>query len=190
MADNKPISKDYLLTQFKNYETEIINKKYIEKEDGKSLLADTDKADYDDAVSKAHEHTNSSVLDKFSEDNEGNPLYDGKPVIDEVNVQADFLTEGGFGKLRYYNGAFQYYDETSSTWIDTSATPDNVVVMNITPNSMKSISAKNMYQAIIYVFFISVRALSAVQCIPMKTVRILLKTIMYMTREICSMKIL
>ena len=37
MANEKPISKDYLLTQLKNYETEIINKKYIEKEDGKGL---------------------------------------------------------------------------------------------------------------------------------------------------------
>lgn len=37
MANEKPISKGYLLTQLKNYETEIINKKYIEKEDGKGL---------------------------------------------------------------------------------------------------------------------------------------------------------
>ena len=37
MANEKPISKDYLLTQLKNYETEIINKKYIEKEDCKGL---------------------------------------------------------------------------------------------------------------------------------------------------------
>lgn len=29
MADNKPISKDYLLTQLKNYETHIINEKYV-----------------------------------------------------------------------------------------------------------------------------------------------------------------
>lgn len=57
-----------------------------------------------------------------------------------VDVQADFLTSDGFGKLRYYNSHFQYYDDTTSTWVDTSVTPDNVYVMNITPQPMKSIS--------------------------------------------------
>lgn len=57
-----------------------------------------------------------------------------------VDVQADFLTSDGFGKLRYYNSHFQYYDDATSTWVDTSVTPDNVYVMNITPQPMKSIS--------------------------------------------------
>ena len=91
-------------------------------------------------LNKSHDHSNKEILDKFSEDNEGNPLYDGKPVIDEVNVQADFLTEGGFGKLRYYNGAFQYYNESSSTWIDTAATPDNVYILNMIPQTMQKIT--------------------------------------------------
>jgi hypothetical protein len=59
-----------------------------------------------------------------------------------VDVQADFLSSDGFGKLRYYNSHFQYYDESTSTWVDTSVTPDNVYVMNITPQPMKSISCK------------------------------------------------
>lgn len=58
----------------------------------------------------------------------------------EVDVQADFLTSDGFGKLRYYNGHFQYYNESTSTWVDTSVTPDNVYVMNMTPQPMKSIA--------------------------------------------------
>ena len=45
----------------------------LDKEDGKSLLSAIDKAKYDDAVTKAHEHTNSTVLDKFDEDVDGNP---------------------------------------------------------------------------------------------------------------------
>ena len=57
-----------------------------------------------------------------------------------VDVQADFLSSDGFGKLRYYNSHFQYYDDATSSWIDTSVTPDNVYVMNITPQPMKSIS--------------------------------------------------
>lgn len=56
-----------------------------------------------------------------------------------IDVQADFLTEDGFGNLRYYNGHFQYYDEESSTWIDTSVTPENVYVINMIPQVMKSI---------------------------------------------------
>ncbi|MGN0602377.1 MAG: hypothetical protein ACI4I2_00210 [Oscillospiraceae bacterium] len=59
-----------------------------------------------------------------------------------VDVQADFLTEVGFGKLRYYNGHFQYHDENSDTWVDTSVTPDNVYVMNMTPQPMQSITCK------------------------------------------------
>ena len=54
-----------------------------------------------------------------------------------VDVQADFLTDGGFGNLRYYNGHFQYYNTTSSAWVDTSVTPDNVCVINMMPQSMK-----------------------------------------------------
>ena len=56
-----------------------------------------------------------------------------------VDIQGDFLTSDGFGNLRYYNGHFQYYDESSSTWIDTSVTPSNVYIMNMTPQEMKSI---------------------------------------------------
>lgn len=52
-----------------------------------------------------------------------------------VDVQADFLTEGGFGKLRYYNGHFQYFD--GNNWIDTSVTPDNVYIMNMMPQPMQ-----------------------------------------------------
>ena len=56
-----------------------------------------------------------------------------------VDIQGDFLTSDGFGNLRYYNGHFQYYDTATSTWIDTSVTPDNVYIMNMTPQEMKNI---------------------------------------------------
>ena len=58
-----------------------------------------------------------------------------------VDIQGDFLTSDGFGNLRYYNGHFQYYDESSSAWVDTSVTPSNVYIMNMIPKEMKKIFA-------------------------------------------------
>ena len=77
---------------------------------------------------------NNNIIVTFSDNTTQNI---GKLSID---VQADFLTSDGFGKLRYYNGHFQYYNESTSTWVDTSVTPDNVYVMNMTPLPMESIS--------------------------------------------------
>lgn len=54
-----------------------------------------------------------------------------------VDVQADFLTETGFGNLRYYNGKFQKYQ--NGAWVDTAATPENVLVVNMMPNPMQRI---------------------------------------------------
>lgn len=54
-----------------------------------------------------------------------------------VDIKGDFLTSDGFGNLRYYNGKFQYYDEVTSTWKDTSVSPQNPIVVNIIPGSMK-----------------------------------------------------
>ena len=56
-----------------------------------------------------------------------------------IDVQADFLTSEGFGNLRYYNGHLQYLDSATSTWVDTSVTPDNVYIMNMMPQPMVSI---------------------------------------------------
>ena len=53
-----------------------------------------------------------------------------------IDVQADFLTEDGFGNLRYYNGHFQYYDTTTKTWVDTSVTPSSVYIINMMPQPM------------------------------------------------------
>ena len=57
-----------------------------------------------------------------------------------IDVEADFLTETGFGKLRYYNGVLQYYNNTTSSWIDTSITPDNIYIINMMPQPMQKIS--------------------------------------------------
>ncbi len=85
-----------------------------------------------------------SSITKDSNDNIIITLSDGttKNVGSlKIDIQGDFLTSDGFGNLRYYNGHFQYYDESSSTWIDTSVTPSNVYIMNMTPQEMKKIFA-------------------------------------------------
>lgn len=54
-----------------------------------------------------------------------------------INVSADFLTNKGFGNLRYYNNKFQSYDTSSSSWADIQATEDNPLIMNLAPQSMQ-----------------------------------------------------
>ena len=77
---------------------------------------------------------NNNIITTFTD---GTTENIGKLAID---VEADFLTETGFGSLRYYNGVLQYYDNTTSSWIDTSITPDNVYIMNMIPQPMQKIS--------------------------------------------------
>ena len=86
--------------------------------------------------------TSISSITKDSDDNiiftftDGTTQSIGKLPVD---IQGDFLSSDGIGNLRYYNGHFQYYDNATSTWIDTSVTPSNVYIMNMTPQPMKSI---------------------------------------------------
>lgn len=55
----------------------------------------------------------------------------------DFDASADFLTENGFGKLRYYDNKFQYYDAISSSWIDTIPTLDNSFIIQLTPSSVR-----------------------------------------------------
>lgn len=54
-----------------------------------------------------------------------------------VNVEANFLTSGGFGNLRYYQGKLEYFDTATETWVETSVTPDNVYIINMMPQAMR-----------------------------------------------------
>lgn len=60
-----------------------------------------------------------------------------KSVKSGVDVASSFITEDGYGNLRYYNGKFQYYDTSSQSWIDTSVSPDNPYIINMIPDSMQ-----------------------------------------------------
>ena len=59
----------------------------VDKETGKSLLADTDKANYDDAVSKAHTHSNKNLLDKLGQDSNGALTLDGGAVAEAISEE-------------------------------------------------------------------------------------------------------
>ena len=59
----------------------------VDKETGKSLLADVDKANYDDAVSKAHTHSNKDLLDKLGQDSNGALTLDGGAVVSVMSEE-------------------------------------------------------------------------------------------------------
>ena len=59
----------------------------VDKETGKSLLADTDKANYDDAVSNAHTHSNKDLLDKLGQDSNGALTLDGGAVVEVMSEE-------------------------------------------------------------------------------------------------------
>lgn len=92
-----------------------------------------DKGDAGRSITRITTDDNNNVIVTFSDNTVQNI---GQLDID---VQADFLTEGGFGNLRYYNGHFQKYDANSDAWVDTTATPDNVYIFNMVPQAMKKI---------------------------------------------------
>ena len=55
----------------------------------------------------------------------------------DFDASADFLIENGFGKLRYYNNRFQYYDSDTSSWIDTIPTMENSVFIELVPDFVR-----------------------------------------------------
>lgn len=90
--------------------------------DGRSILSVT--KDDDDNIVVTYSDNTSEVIGKLS-----------------VDVQADFLTSDGFGKLRFTDNKFQYYDEESSQWVDTFVTPDNTYIITLTPQPMEKFIA-------------------------------------------------
>ena len=107
---------------------------FIDGQDTGIIAEGTDGVD-GKSISTITKDDNNNIIVTFTD---GSIQNIGKLSID---IQGDFLTSDGFGSLRYYNGHFQYYDESSSTWIDTSVTPSNVYIMNMTPQEMKKIFA-------------------------------------------------
>ena len=153
-----PIDKEYLISSLKNFDKYVLSKKYTngvtyEPKIGNvnvvSKIEDTNvKATVDNenkniifdfaipqgrSIKSINKDNSDNIIVTFSDNTTQNI---GKLNVD---VQADFLTANGFGNLRYYNGKFQYYNTDLQEWIDTAATPDNVLVINMIPNPMQHI---------------------------------------------------
>lgn len=122
----------------------------VDKETGKSLLADTDKTNYDDAVTKAHTHENKEVLDGITSDKvtawdnksefsgSYNDLND-KPTIDvelsntsENAIQNKVVTKE-INKL-YSDISFNDHDTATSGTSFTDAEDGNMLVTDWTKN--------------------------------------------------------
>lgn len=122
----------------------------VNKEDGKALLADTDKTNYDDAVTKAHTHDNKSVLDSITSDKvtawdnksdfsgSYNDLND-KPTIDaelsntsENAIQNKVVTKE-INKL-YSDISFNDFDTATDGTSFTDAEDGNMIVTDCTRN--------------------------------------------------------
>ena len=81
---------DTKLADDSTYSSNKINNTYVAKEEGKSLVEDTE-------ISKIHEHNNKAYLDKLGENESGKPTYDGKEIgtggsganIDDTNISTD-----------------------------------------------------------------------------------------------------
>lgn len=76
---------------------------------------------------------NNNIIVTFSDNTTQNI---GKLNID---ISADFLTDNGFGNIRFNNSKFQYYDSASSTWVDINITDSNKFIVNLVPQNMKNI---------------------------------------------------
>lgn len=151
MSDKKYIDKQYLLETLRNFDKEILSKKYTNNgqgtpgqngtiphigDNGNWFIGDTDTnvsalGKDGKSISKIISDETNNIIVTFSD---GTTQNIGKLSVD---VQADFLTEDGFGNLRYYNGKFQAFQNGS--WADTAATPNNVIVVNMMPNPMQRI---------------------------------------------------
>lgn len=122
----------------------------VNKEDGKALLADTDKTNYDDAVTKAHTHENKEVLDGITSDKvtywdnksdfsgSYNDLND-KPTIDaelsntsENAIQNKVVTKE-INKL-YSDISFNDFDTATDGISFTDAEDGNMLVTDWTKN--------------------------------------------------------
>ena len=159
MLNQKAIDKQYLLNSLKNFDKEILSKKYLNNDmgikgdkgepgengitphigtNGNWYIGETDtgvvaQGKEGKSITNISKDDNNNIIIIFSD---GTTKNIGQLNID---IQANFLIEEGFGNLRYYQGKLEYYNASTQTWIETSVTPDNVYIFNMIPQSIKHI---------------------------------------------------
>ena len=156
MSDKRSIDKQYLLETLRNFDKDVLSKKYnnssVSKgdpgengitphigENGHWFIGETDTNVFASgkdgkSITKISLDDNNNLTVTFSD---GSTQNIGSLSI---NVEANFLTEGGFGNLRYYLGKLEYFDTATQAWVETSVTPDNVYIFNMMPQAMRAMS--------------------------------------------------
>ena len=131
----------------------MTNKKAVDKANLELALSENNKKikEYVDTAQEGMLYVNDAeskdveVVEGIDADRLGGRLPSYYLNIDNcseyVNAEADFLTANGHGKLRFYNGKFQYFDDNSKSWIDSAVSPENVYIIQMTPQNMKSFTA-------------------------------------------------
>lgn len=131
------------------YSSNKINDTYVAKEEGKSLVDDTE-------ISKIHEHGNKAYLDKISEDENGKPTYNGKEIntntisIDDINVSKD--TTYSSDKIETIKTELKKYTDdliSGMTSINIEEIKEEPTLDNTTPNKIylyEVDSDKHIYQ--------------------------------------------
>lgn len=87
------------------------------------------------SIKSLNKDENNNIIVTFSDNTTQNI---GKLTID---VSADFLTNNGFGNIRFMDSKLQYFDANSSAWVDISVTDSNKFIINMVPQNMKKINA-------------------------------------------------
>lgn len=86
---NQLTQSEHLTVQLEGYDSkgdyigksEPVRLRFLQSVCGEEIPADTDNPDLiSDFLKNKHTHSNMDALDNFSEDEEGNPLYNGKPI--------------------------------------------------------------------------------------------------------------
>lgn len=82
MADTqkKPIDKEYLISSFKDFDSKVLNRKYLKSDD--------------EQLQQLHSHENEDILDKLNVSNEGKLLYNGREINkNEIAQLSDDIEE-------------------------------------------------------------------------------------------------
>lgn len=104
---------DTKLADNSTYSSNKINNTYVAKEEGKSLVEDTE-------ISKIHEHNNKVYLDKLGENESGKLTYDGKEVSNLSNCYNKTESEEKFAEKNHnHDTIYRKIDDSySKTEID------------------------------------------------------------------------